>query len=248
MSSGKPKYFTPRRIGVLQIDYDYPPIKGDVDHKESFNYEVIYERINGLTFERAQHGEWSDEIAYEARRAISRLEQAGCIGLTGDCGFMMAYQINIRRLTDLPVFMSALLQAPIAAAAYQSDEKIAILTANSNTLAPNLNKLLTYFGIQVNPSRFVVIGCQDVPGFEAVKNGKQVNYKNVSKGILKLVRKHCVNDAKIKSVLMECTEMPVYADLIRKETGMPVFDAITMIDFYYSTMSNNSNFGAKKWY
>lgn len=247
-SYGKPKYSTPRRIGVLRIDYDYPPMKGDVDHKDSFKYEVIYERIKGLTFHKARCAEWSDEIAYEVRIAIRRLEQAGCIGITGDCGFMMAYQINIRRLTGLPVFMSSLLQAPIAAAAYQADEKIAILTADSNTLAPNLENLLTYFGITVDPSRFVVIGCQDVKGFEAVKNGQKVNYKMVSQGILNLLRKHCINDEKIKSVLMECTEMPVYADLIRKETGMPVFDAITMIDLYYSTMSNNPNFGAKKWY
>ena len=70
----------------------------------------------------------------------------------------------------------------------------------------------------------------------------------MSKGILEHLKQYCIRDEKIKCVLMECTEMPVYADLIRKDTGMPVFDAITMIDFYYSTMSNNTRFGTKQWY
>lgn len=244
----KPKYSTPRRIGVLQIDYDYPPVKGDVDHKESFEYDVIYEKIPGLTFDKAQKGLWSDDIAYETHIALRRLEKAGCIGITGDCGFMMAYQIRIRRMTSLPVFMSSLLQAPIAAASFQADEKIAILTANSKTLYSSLTSLLTTCGINVDPSRFVVIGCEDVAGFEAVLKGEQMNYKVVSEGISKLLRRYCINDEKIKGVIMECTEMPVYSDMIRKETGMPVFDAITMIDYYYSTLSNNKKFGAKQWY
>ena len=244
----KKRYSTPRRVGVLQIDYEYPPLKGDVDHKDSFGYDVIYEKIPGLTFQRAQLGEWSDELAYDTRVALRRLEKAGCIGITGDCGFMMAYQIRIRRMTNLPVFMSSLLQAPIAAASFQADEKIAILTANSKTLGDNLGNLLTSFGIHVDPARFVVIGCETVIGFDAVEKGKRIDYKLVSKGILEHLKQYCIRDEKIKCVLMECTEMPVYADLIRKDTGMPVFDAITMIDFYYSTMSNNTRFGAKQWY
>ena len=244
----KPSYSTPRRVGVLRIDYEYPPLKGDVDHKDSFGYDVIYEKIQGLTFEKAQLGEWSDQIAYETRVALRRLEKAGCIGITGDCGFMMSYQIRIRRMTSLPVFMSSLLQAPIAAASFQADEKIAILTANSKTLSSNLGNLLTSFGIHVDPSRFIVIGCENVPGFDAMDKGKRMDYHMVSKGILQHLKQFCIRDEKIKCVLMECTEMPVYADLIRKQTDMPVFDAITMIDFYYSTMSNNKKFGAKQWY
>ena len=39
-------------IGVLQIDYSYPPLVGDIDHPDSFDCVVIYQKVPGLTFSR----------------------------------------------------------------------------------------------------------------------------------------------------------------------------------------------------
>ena len=44
------------KLGVIRLDYDYPPIPGDVDSPDSFSYEVVYRTVPGLTFEMAQSG------------------------------------------------------------------------------------------------------------------------------------------------------------------------------------------------
>tara|TARA_X000000950_G_scaffold90606_1_gene113953 strand:- start:2007 stop:2216 length:210 start_codon:yes stop_codon:yes gene_type:complete len=51
-----------KKIGILRIDYDYPSIPGDVDSANSFNFDIEYEIIKGLTFELAQTGYIDNKI------------------------------------------------------------------------------------------------------------------------------------------------------------------------------------------
>lgn len=44
-----------------------------------------------------------------------------------------------------------------------------------------------------------------------------------------LVRKH----PDVGAIILECTNMPPYADTVRQVTGLPVFDAVTMINYAY---------------
>lgn len=38
-------------LGVIRLDYDYPPAPGDIDCPDSFAYDVHYRVVPGLTFE-----------------------------------------------------------------------------------------------------------------------------------------------------------------------------------------------------
>jgi len=38
-------------LGVIRLDYDYPPAPGDIDCPDSFGYDVHYRVVPGLTFE-----------------------------------------------------------------------------------------------------------------------------------------------------------------------------------------------------
>eukprot|EP00971_Amphidinium_carterae_P020942 413299-Amphidinium_carterae.1 len=51
----------------------------------------------------------------------------------------------------------------------------------------------------------------------------------------------------IRAILLECTELPPYADALRKETGLAVFDAITCADFFISARKDNPRFGLNAW-
>ena len=37
-------------LGIIRLDYDYPPAPGDMDSPESFAYDVFYRVVPGLTF------------------------------------------------------------------------------------------------------------------------------------------------------------------------------------------------------
>ena len=57
--------------------------------------------------------------------AIRRLEAAkGVVGITGDCGFLMNYQVDARRMSHLPCFISAVMQCHMLSASFATDEEL----------------------------------------------------------------------------------------------------------------------------
>jgi len=108
-------------------------------------------------------------------------------GISGDCGFMMYIQEMIRSLTSRPVFMSALAQMPSLTTALNSDAQIIIVTANGKTLAPMQPLIAKECGIHTDEDRFIVVGCEHVPGFEAVAEGGKVDTVKVEPGVVALI-------------------------------------------------------------
>ena len=60
-------------LGVIRLDYDYPPALGDIDHPGSFYYDVFYRVVPGLTFGMCQKGEMPDEIKQRSSTPSSGL-------------------------------------------------------------------------------------------------------------------------------------------------------------------------------
>ena len=165
------------KLGVIRLDYDYEAAPGDIDCWKSYDYEVVYRCVPGLTFAVCQSGKLEPYVEEQLREAVSFLIDKGVQGITGDCGFMMYLQDRIREMkaTSVPVFMSALAQLPAVECAFGKDEKIAIFTANGKTLAPMRDLICSECGgLDTNSGKFVIVGCESVPGFEAVELGEKV--------------------------------------------------------------------------
>eukprot|EP00928_Gymnodinium_smaydae_P020126 TRINITY_DN1777_c0_g1_i1.p1 TRINITY_DN1777_c0_g1~~TRINITY_DN1777_c0_g1_i1.p1 ORF type:complete len:583 (-),score=133.97 TRINITY_DN1777_c0_g1_i1:108-1763(-) len=234
-------------LGVIRLDYDYPPAPGDIDHPGSFGYDVYYRVVPGLTFKMCQSGKLTPEVEREFKEAIDWMEAKGVSGITGDCGFMMYFQTLARRNTSKPVFMSSLAQLPAVTCGYSRNELIAILTANGQTLRPMRNLIKEECGVDPDEKRFIIVGCEDVPGFEAVAKGEKVDVERVTPGIVAKAMDTLRKNPAIKAFLFECTELPPYSDAVRKATGLPVFDAITCCDFFMTGMKDNARFGINDW-
>mmetsp|Transcript_7503 Transcript_7503/g.13494 ORF Transcript_7503/g.13494 Transcript_7503/m.13494 type:complete len:750 (-) Transcript_7503:189-2438(-) len=234
-------------LGVVRLDYSYPPAAGDIDCPGSYEYDVIFRAVPGLTFEMAQAGKMTPQVDAEFRKAIQFLEAKGVSGITGDCGFMMAFQPIARQIAKVPVFMSSMVQCPLISVAFDKYDKILILTANDLTLKPQKETLLSHCGFDVDDNRFIIKGCQDVPGFDAVAKAGKVDVEFVTPGIVKLTKEMLKKVPSIRAILLECTELPPYADALRKETGLAVFDAITCADFFISARKDNPRFGLNAW-
>eukprot|EP00928_Gymnodinium_smaydae_P028431 TRINITY_DN2168_c0_g1_i1.p1 TRINITY_DN2168_c0_g1~~TRINITY_DN2168_c0_g1_i1.p1 ORF type:complete len:688 (-),score=120.66 TRINITY_DN2168_c0_g1_i1:340-2403(-) len=234
-------------LGVIRLDYNYPPAAGDIDCPGSYDYDVLFRVVPGMTFEMAQSGKMTYAVETAFRNAVKWLESKGVCGITGDCGFMMAFQPIARDVATVPVFMSSMVQCPMVSIAFDKYDKILILTANSMTLKPQKNTLLSHCGFDVDDERFVIRGCQDVPGFDAVAKGGKVDVERVTPGVVKLTKDILQRNPSIRAILLECTELPPYSDALRHATGLPVFDAITNADFFISARQDNPRFGLNQW-
>eukprot|EP00931_Biecheleriopsis_adriatica_P073322 TRINITY_DN4762_c0_g1_i2.p1 TRINITY_DN4762_c0_g1~~TRINITY_DN4762_c0_g1_i2.p1 ORF type:complete len:392 (-),score=62.47 TRINITY_DN4762_c0_g1_i2:155-1183(-) len=234
-------------LGVIRLDYDYPPAPGDIDSPESFDYDVFYRVVPGFTFKMCQSGKMTPAVEEEFKEALKYLIAQGVGGITGDCGFMMYWQKLARSYTKIPIFMSSLAQLPAVTCAFSRDEKIGIFTANSKTLEPMRDLIRDECGVDTQEKRYIIVGCQDVPGFEAVANGTKVDVPRVTPGIVALVRKTLGEHPDIRAILMECTELGPYSDAVRQATGLPVFDAITCCNFFTAGKRDNERFGINNW-
>jgi Asp/Glu/hydantoin racemase len=235
-------------LGVVRLDYDYPPAPGDIDSPDSFGYDVFYRAVPGLTFAMCQSGKLTDKVQAEFIEAVQWLDkEKGVSAITGDCGFMMWFQDLARQHTHKPVLMSSLVQLPSVCAAYSKTEDIAIFTANSKTLAPMNSLIEEQCGVNPEDTRFQIVGCQDVPGFEAVEVGGKVDVPKVTPGIVALAKEVLEKNSSIRAILLECTELPPYADALRHATGLPVYDAITCCNMFIEGLIDNPRFGINDW-
>lgn len=234
-------------LGIIRLDYNYPAAPGDIDHPASYAYDVFYKVVPGFTFEMCMSGKMTPEVEESFKAAIKYFEEKGVSGITGDCGFMMHFQQLARQVTYKPVFMSALAQLPAVTSAFSKDELIAVFTANGKSLDPMRDLIRDECGVDTQQQRFVVVGCEDVPHFEAVALGEKVDVEKVTPGIVAKARDVMTKHPNIRAILLECTELPAYADALRKETGLPVYDAITGCDFFMTGVQDNERFGVQDW-
>lgn len=234
-------------LGVIRLDYDYPAAPGDIDSPESYMYDVLYRVVPGLTFQICQDNAMTPEIKSEFIEAVKYLEDKGVSGITGDCGFMMWFQELARQHTKKPVFMSSLAHLPAVTAATHDQELIAVLTANGKTLEPMRDLIKRECNIDTEDKRLVIVGCEDCPGFEAVALGEKVDVPSVLPGIVKKTQEVIKHNPMIRAILLECTELPPYADALRAATGLPVFDAITNCDYFIRARMDNPLVGKNDW-
>lgn len=233
-------------VGVLRIDYKYPPALGDVAHPGSYYYQTHHATWKGLTFEAAQEGKpLTEPLRGAMNSAVATLEGQSVMGIAGDCGFLMNYQEDVRQTCKLPCYISALLQCSVLSALFGQDEYILVLTANGPSLSPHMPQLLSLNHVTspAHQARFLVAGCQDLPGFDAVAKGEAVDVDKVMPHVVDLVKAEVAKQPAIQAVLLECTELPPYADAVRAATGLPVLDSITLVDFFHAAVSENPYFG-----
>jgi len=235
-------------LGVVRLDYNYPPAPGDIDSIDSFAYDVYYRVVPGLTFAMCQEGKMTPGVEAEFIEAVKWLDAKGVEAITGDCGFMMWFQELARSVTKKPVIMSSLCHLPAVTCAFNVSEKIAIFTANGETLTPMKDLIRDECGVEMGEERYVIVGCQDVPGFEAVAAGEKVDVKAVTPGMVAKCKATLEAHPTIRAILMECTELPPYSDALRQAFGLPVFDSITCCDFFIDGVTDNPRFGLNDWH
>jgi len=229
------------------LDYDYPATPGDIDCVDSFDYDVIYRVVPGLTFEMCMSGRMTQEVEAEFIEAVEWLDKKGVSAITGDCGFMLNFQNLARKYTCRPVFMSSLSVLPAISSSFNAKTIIAIFTANKPLLKMMEPLILERCRVNTQASNFIIIGCDEVPGYDAAAKGGRVDDKEVEHGIIKLAFKTLEDYPKLRGFLFECPKLPRYSDAVREATGLPVYDAITCSDFFISSFRDNVRFGLNNW-
>ena len=220
-------------IGILLLDTYTPFIPGDVGNASSYDFPVRYEVVHGLTVKRIFQ---KDESAYkDLLKVAEKLVDAGVKAITGDCGFMALYQEKLANELGIPVFLSSMLQIPFISNIIGDNKKIAILSANGNSLDDI--ELLKKVGIK-SKDNLIIRGLENKNHFyEAIiEETGTLNFEKIKKEVVEESKNLLKENDNIASFLLECSVLPPYAKAVQETTSLPVFDYMTMINYVYSAL------------
>lgn len=215
-------------VGVIMLDTDFDRVVGDIGHPASFSYPVIYKKINGATVTRVV--DQADPTLIEPFIAAAKeLEAAGCEIIATSCGFLSIFHRQLQEAVSAQMLTSSLLQVKTASEIINADQKVAILTYKKSALNSNHFK-----GVDIDQLDKVVFGMDDCPYFSGYILGTQsLEFEKVADEMRSISKKIVTENDDIGAVVLECTNMPPYVDIVKEETGLPVYDILTLINSHY---------------
>jgi Asp/Glu/hydantoin racemase len=219
-------------IGILLLDSPVPFIPGDVANATTYDFPVRFKKVPGFSVEKALG---RDESIYpDLLKAARDLKENGVRAVTGDCGFMAAYQNRLKKDLGIPVFLSSLLQIPFIRQIIPDDKKIGVITASNQNLTPSFLELI---GIQ-DMSGLAIEGLENSPEFKsAVLDEKgSIDTQKIQAEVVNAARRLTQEGKNVNAILLECSVLPPYAQAIQNATGLPVFDYITMINYVFNAV------------
>ena len=209
-------------LGLIKLDTLFPRLPGDLGLASTWGPSVQEYVVKGalpaLIVKQQQPFEHS-AFAPLFSKAVQALLQNGASAITTSCGFLVLWQQALQALSSVPVVTSSLCKLPEL---LSSEERVGVLTIDADSLSP-----LHWQGAGVSPEllRRVVVGglpadshfCQTILGNQPYLDAQQAQDEVVA-AALKIQQ----TAPSLKTLILECTNLPPYQQAIENATGLKV--------------------------
>lgn len=217
----------PSVIGILMLDTQFPRPLGDLGNPQSWGVPVHLDIFKGV---------WPAKVVTSAasmRQArlvpgfqgmVRSMQMRGVQAVTTSCGFLVMLQKELQAVTKLPVVTSSLLQLPVL---LRQEEKVGVLTISAASLG---TEYLKAAGVPKHRLQDVII--QGMPpsgefvskilGNQPTLDVAQARQEAVAAAMALKQRA-----PQIQSLVLECTNLPPYAEAIEVATGWKIFSLLT---------------------
>jgi Asp/Glu/hydantoin racemase len=221
-------------VGVLMLDTRFPRIPGDMGNAATFPFPVRYHRVSGaapdLVVRRGAEG-LLDAFVDAARL----LEREGVGAITTNCGFLVKFQREMAAAVRVPVFTSSLLLVPLVHRLLGLRRRVGIMTVDAPSLTP---EHLAGAGIAADVP-IAIAGMETEKEFTRVLLDDELvlDVAAARAEHIRVARRLVAEHRDIGAIVLECTNMPPYADDIRRETGLPVFDITSLVRMAHDALA-----------
>ena len=207
-------------LGVLMLATRFPRIAGDIGHAASLPFPARYRVVAGASPQRVVRER--DPALLEPFIAAGRaLVDEGATAITTSCGFLVLFQQALQAALPVPVWTSSLLLLP----ELQRVAPAGIVTVDAAALGAD--RLQAAGAAADTPIEGLAPGCafqRSLLQDETTLDVEAARDATVS-AALRLVERR----PEIEAIVLECTNMPPYADAVRAATGRPVHDLIGLL-------------------
>ena len=177
-------------------------------------------------------------------QAARELEAAGVRAICTSCGFLALHQRTLAASVQVPVFSSSLLQVPLALAALGPARAVGVVTFKAAALTP------AHFAEVGVPSldRVRVLGLERAPAFyqPIAEDHDRLDPSAAERQIVTLVAAWIRDHPDIGALVLECTNLPPYAGAIRRATGLPTWDVVTLVRWARASMGGGKESGRRR--
>jgi Asp/Glu/hydantoin racemase len=181
-------------------------------------------------------------------KAARKLERMGCRAISAECGYFSYFQKEVTARVDVPVFMSSLLQVPLAQQVVGPDKVVGIYVGTKSAV---LDEHLAAVGIQLG-SNYVIEGacdndvCREFINLWMTDKRPERPEAYYDKAADEFIN-HGVNffeqNPNMGAMVLECTGFPPFARQLQREIDIPVFSYSTLHDYAYSVVVHRDFYG-----
>ena len=213
-----------RTLGVLMLETRFPRLRGDIGCAATFDFPVRHRVVAGASPRRVVL-EQDPALLAPFVGAAQDLEREGVAAITTSCGFLALFQRPLQAAVGVPLWSSSLLAVGALDAALPEGKRAGVVTVDAVSLSP---AMLAAAGA---PEDTPVEGLATDSAFRrtllenrADLDAAEAELATVA-AALRLVARH----PEVAAIVLECTNMPPYADAVRAATKLPVHDITTLI-------------------
>jgi hypothetical protein len=235
-------------LGILILDDVYPGFPGDVRNASGYPFPIQYEIVEGVDIRKLVVDEDKSPCLEPILLAARKLERMGCRAIAGECGYFAYFQSEVAASVRVPVFLSSLLQVPLAQQVVGADQVVGILLANAKYLT---ERHLLSVGIQ--PRTNYILGgameglqCQEFDHLwtdELRSDPPGANYEKAEAEFLSAAIDFYLQHPDMGAMVLECTGFPPFARALQREIDIPVFSWGTLLDYAYSVVVHRDYYG-----
>lgn len=213
-------------LGVLMLESRFPRVPGDVGNASTWPFPVLYRVVEGASPGRVVRSLAEGGLLTAFLEAAHELERAGSSLITTNCGFLVLCQRQIQEKVGVPFISSSLLQVPWLQSLLPLGRKVGVLTIERSSLTP------AHAAAAGLPDGVPIVGMEEVGGYfvEAILgDGDELDVARARKEHVAAARLLLDRSPEVGAIVLECTNMPPYAQAIREATGLPVHDLTTLV-------------------
>src|SRR5215475_4708595 len=221
-------------VGILMLDTQFPRIPGDMGNASTFPFPVRYQRVEGaspdLVVRRGAAG-----LLPAFVDGARRLESEGVAAITTNCGFLAKFQRELAASVRVPVFTSSLLLVPLVHRLLPPGRRVGIMTVNAGSLT---QEHLDGAGIGADVP-IAITGMETEKEFTRVLLGDELvlDVDVAREEHLRVARRLVSDHPDLGAIVLECTNMPPYTADIQRETGLPVFDIVSLVTMVHASLA-----------
>ena len=201
----------------------FPRIVGDIGNPATFDFPVLYRTVRGASPQR---------VVRERDRALLQpfidagrvLVDEGATAITTSCGFLVLFQRELQAALPVPVWTSSLLLLAELNGA-------GIVTVDAASLSAD--HLSAAGAPPGTPIEGLAPGCafqRSLLNDEATLDTADAREETVA-AARRLIQRHPA----LSTIVLECTNMPPYAEAVRAATGRTVLDITTLLRQRFQT-------------